>query len=48
MLILHPAITPRRDILPIHSSQSGKHNGLWISVEIEEKVNSSAGYAGQS
>jgi len=41
-------ITPERDTLPIHSSQSGKQNGLWMLAEIEGKVNSSAGYAGQS
>ena len=48
MLILDLAITPERDTLPIHNSQSGEQNGFWMSVEIEGKVSSSAGYAGQS
>ena len=48
MLILDLAITPERDTLPMHSSQSGGQNGFWVSVEIEGKVSSSAGYAGQS
>ena len=47
MLILDLAITPERDTLPIYSSQSGQQNGFWISVEIEGRVSSSAGYAGQ-
>ena len=48
MLILDLAITPERDTLPIYSSQSGQQNEFWISVEIEGRVSSSAGYAGQS
>jgi len=48
MLILDLAITPERDTLPIHSSQSREQNGFWISVEIEGKISSGSGYAGQS
>jgi len=48
MLILDLAITPERDTLPIRSSQPGKQNGLRMSVGIEGKVSSSAGWAGQS
>jgi len=43
MVTLDLAITPQKDTLPIYSSQFGKENGLWISVEIDGKVSSSAG-----
>jgi len=38
MLILDLVITPERDTLPIHSSQPGKKNRLWMSAEIEGKL----------
>ncbi|PUU80241.1 hypothetical protein B9Z19DRAFT_1123859 [Tuber borchii] len=47
MLSLDQVITPEQDTL-IHSSQSGKQNWFWMSVEIKEIVSSSAGHAGQS
>ena len=47
MLTLDLAITPERDTLPIHSDRSGKQKGFWISVGIEGRASSSAGYAAQ-
>ncbi|PWW77832.1 hypothetical protein C7212DRAFT_362443 [Tuber magnatum] len=47
MLIVDLVVTPEQDTLPIRSGQSGDQNSFWISVEIEGKVNSCAGYAGQ-
>ncbi|CUS14992.1 unnamed protein product [Tuber aestivum] len=47
MLVIDLVVTPERDALPIHRSQSRERNEFWISVEIEGKVNSSAGYSGQ-
>jgi len=47
MSILDLTITPERDTLPIDSGQSRKQNRFWMSVGIEGKVSSSAGYAGQ-
>ncbi|KAG0633533.1 hypothetical protein HOY80DRAFT_1104625 [Tuber brumale] len=47
MLTVDLAVTPERDTLPMHSGRSRGSNGFWISVEIEGKVSSSAGYAGQ-
>jgi len=47
MLILDLVITAERDIIPIHSGPSGEQSGYWMSVEIEGKVSSGAGYAGQ-
>jgi len=47
VLILDPAVTPERDPLPIHGSQSEKQNE-WVSVEIEGTVSSSVGCPGQS
>jgi len=47
MLILDLVITAEWETIPIHSSQSGEQNGVWMSVEIQEKVSSGAGYAGQ-
>ena len=47
MLIVDPVITPQLHTLPIHSGQSGKQNCFWMLVEIEGKVRSVAGYAGQ-
>ncbi|CAZ83056.1 unnamed protein product [Tuber melanosporum] len=47
MLVVDLAVTPERDTLPTHSGRSGEPNGFWISVEIEGKVSSSAGYSGQ-
>ena len=47
MLIFDRAISRERDTRPIHNSQSEEQNGLWMSVEIEGKVSSGVGSAGQ-
>ena len=46
ILILDQANGCKRDTLPTHNSQSAEKNGfMW--VEIERKIGSGAGYAGQ-
>ena len=48
MLIFDLVITPEWDTLPIHSSQSGKQSGLWMSIGLEGKISSGTRYAWRS
>jgi len=48
MLSLDLVIIDERDPLPIQSSQSRKQNELWMLVDMDGKVSSSAGHAGES
>ncbi|PUU83421.1 hypothetical protein B9Z19DRAFT_1142634 [Tuber borchii] len=48
MWILDLAITPEQHTLPTQRGSSEERNGFLMSVEIEGKVSSGVGYAGQS